>query len=47
MVHIYMNIEEIKKYIIQQIKNMDENDIRFTAQISTFIKKYQEGKRGH
>ena len=39
-----MGLSELKKYITQQLDNMDEEDVRFLNQIRAFIKKYIEGK---
>ena len=41
-----MGIEDLKKYIIQQINGMDETDFRFLNQLCTFIKMYKK-KQGH
>lgn len=40
-----MNIENLKRFIIQQLDGMDETDFRFLNQLCTFIKVYKE-KRG-
>lgn len=41
-----MFVEDIKQYIIQHVRYMDESDERFLKQLSTLIRKYQEEKRG-
>lgn len=42
-----MSVEQIKHYILNMVEQMDEADERFLKQISTFIRRYDEEKRGH
>lgn len=42
-----MTGEELKKYIIIQLTNFNESDVKFLKQLYTFIKKYQKEKGGH